>query len=278
MSGRGATLLPEKDVARVGEGFVSFSSEPWLRLSFAQTPRDDEWMELVYEADFAGEPTRPLLRAIGADGESQWILPAPVLGRALWQGRAPSSVTHWSISPVDRTGAFDFRVVRVRTLSLVQRLALCGSLSAAAVGLWLTLTKTQREADTHFRRRLMATRLSDYRKWRRKRRAAPDLSRVDRADASGDGAPHIRFVRLSGDAPQATAPVFDRVGACSTVVASASEDMAHLAEGLDGRDLLAFVRPGDEWVPETADSVSAAVSSAPFDLLYADEEIVGATA
>ena len=250
MHATSATLSPGKDVSARRHGYVSSSREPWLRIAFATTPPEGEWIELIFESDLVGAPARPLLRAIGTGGENNWILPAPILGRGVWRGRTPKNVERWLISPVNREGAFNFRIVGVRALSPLRRLALCNRWQSTLLGLSLMLFGPRQDADTHFRRRLMGVRLQNSQLWRRQRRRVADWDGFDRLDPSGVPA-KVRF-----------APVLDD-----------DRRVAECLEGLGERDFLALVRPGDEWRPETERFVGAAMRDEPVDIVYGDEEI-----
>lgn len=262
-----------------GDKYVSESREPWMVVVFNRKPPDDIWLEFVFESDFSGEPVRPLLRALAPGGETNWILPAPVLGRAVWYGRSPQKVDHWMISPVNREGEFNFRIISVRSVSLARRLALCGRTKSIFLGLFLSVFKSRREADVHFRRRLMSARLSQYRTWLRKRRRTPEWDSFDLAiDVTAPGQ-QIRFVRLENDSSNistSTRTLRSRDDV-SMVSAASNDSVTDILDGIGDGDYVAIVRPGDEWLPDAARVVRAALNLTPVDILYADEEISGAT-
>ncbi|WP_424360148.1 glycosyltransferase family 2 protein [Methylocystis parvus] len=123
---RPACLEPRKDIIVEGDAYIALTQEPWLAIQAASLFGRTRFIEIVYRAETAAAPVRPLLRFwLGAEKYQDHILPAPVQGAAKWIGRVPRECTEIWISPTNRIGPFRFWVSEPRPaprLSLLRRL------------------------------------------------------------------------------------------------------------------------------------------------------------
>lgn len=169
---RPASLEPRKDVVTQGASYVALSSEPWLGVVPGALFARPRFLRLTYATRFCDPPTRPILRFwFGPANYREHILPAPVEGLGLWMGRTPGGCTDVWISPTNRPGAFDFRLVEATPASSYEILRrVCASpkrlFYAVAAG-WVGLRD---EADLNWRFALGAEPLKAYSSWREKRR------------------------------------------------------------------------------------------------------------
>ena len=276
---RCASLSPNKDVISEGARFRSLSCEPWLQIDFNQNPDGGKWFELVFEADFLNAPTRPLLRAIGKSVEENWILPSPVLGRAIWYGRAPEGVEHWLISPTDHTGPFAFRITGVRQISFLARLVLIGRFKSMLMALRLKAFGRQGDVNVYFRRRLLGTPPLRYEGWRDRRRRNPDWAGFDNANDEARRSPRIKFLLIGADDGRVAGIRASLLAAPSTKwsVEAAAPDITvfKALESLTDGDFFTVVGAHDDWFPEAPSVLSANVGDESVDIIYADEELVG---
>jgi GT2 family glycosyltransferase len=71
-----------------------------------------------YSSSLFDEPVRPLIRFLSGEGDSITLpMNGPVLGAADWIGRVPKNTVSAFISPVRRTGPFDFRLESISSVS-----------------------------------------------------------------------------------------------------------------------------------------------------------------
>src|SRR5258707_624864 len=111
-------LVPASDVVIDQGRMTATSPEPWLRFSSPAVFAGKRFVEITYRASLYDDPVRPVLRFVNRKGTLERILPAPVAGAGLWRGTVPAEVRDVLISPVARTGRFDFAVESVRFLSI----------------------------------------------------------------------------------------------------------------------------------------------------------------
>lgn len=171
--------------ARVDDGgFHALSQEPWLRFRSLQPFRPGGFAELRYAANLYDRPVRPILRLWRGDEDyCDHILPAPCEGAGLWIGKIPKETTDVWISPTNRAGPFDFRILDARQASFAHALRkaaaapkrLFFALSADGVGL-------AAEAELNWRWALGGAPISTYPSWRaaRQRPSDPSLDRPRR--------------------------------------------------------------------------------------------------
>lgn len=180
-----APLEIAKDV-RLHDGALSATSgEPWLRFRSIEAFRPGRLVEIRYASSPFDSPVRPLLRFWRGGGEFRdEILPAPCEGVGIWVGRVPKERSEVWLSPTNRPGRFDFRLIDVRPasfLSVARRAARVPKrLFFAVCAGWVGLS---RESELNWRWALGGEALSTYPAWRAARRnhaiTGLDLPRSD---------------------------------------------------------------------------------------------------
>lgn len=104
-------LVPETGIEVINGQTFAAACPAWFRIEPIAALARHNWIRLHYSASFFDEPVRPLIRFTLADGETITLpMNGPVLGSAEWVGRVPTDTVAAFISPVRRTGAFDFRL------------------------------------------------------------------------------------------------------------------------------------------------------------------------
>ncbi|MBM3563422.1 MAG: glycosyltransferase [Alphaproteobacteria bacterium] len=177
------TLEAARDVRLDGERFFALSQEPWLRVNGLHGMFSGEVVEIRYAASFYDEPVRPILRFwLGKPGENfkENILPGPCEGAGAWIGRVPHETSEIWVSPTNRSGPFNFRILSARPVSRIDALRkaaaapkrLFFALSAGAVEL-------KEESELNWRWAFGAAPMSAYRSWCavRRRESDPALDR-----------------------------------------------------------------------------------------------------
>ena len=187
------------DVKAAEGGWESSGAEPWLRLRCPPSP--GQWVRLVYSSGLLDPLIRPALRIVGRHQIHDELLPAAMLGRAMWIGRLPEDVSEILISPTLGSGRFGFRVDSFETLAPARAFSHFGAWRTSRVSkyLWGRLRGWDQFARLQARRALGATPLADYESWRRARIRAfePDF------DGDPSTAAPIRFRVLAADAAAA---------------------------------------------------------------------------
>ncbi len=260
-------LVAERDVVIGDRGPMATSTEPWLRLSSIEDFRPGRWVEIRYAISLYDDPVRPILRFwLGDGGHKDVLAPAPCEGVAVWIGRAPPDLSAVWISPTDRIGRFDFRIVSIGPVALgvSLRKALASpkrmffSLSARMVGL-------HEEADLNLRFALGRESLSAYPHWLRQRGARPDEA-IDAPRGDWPSGPVVTLVLdVEGAAPDATETSIRAIRAQTyprwrvSLKGAGGQDLGGLAgQGfMDARagepdlsgDLVCSLRAGDEILP-----------------------------
>lgn len=163
-----------KDVVLGDDALIATSAEPWLRFSGVSPASRGRFLYLRYSADPYETPVRPILRFWLNDGSyREHILPAPYDGVGAWLGRTPSDFSDVWISPTNRNGKFDFKILEIRKPSLLELVKrgryspkrVFFAASAGMVGL-------EEEAELNWRWALGSEPLSHYESWRRQREGA----------------------------------------------------------------------------------------------------------
>jgi O-antigen biosynthesis protein len=114
-------LIPESGIERVDGETVASSLPVWLRIEPLAELARCRWVRLRYSSSFFDEPVRPLIRFVSEEGQSITLpMNGPVLGTAEWIGRIPENTAAALISPVRRTGAFNFRLESISSVSRVE--------------------------------------------------------------------------------------------------------------------------------------------------------------
>ncbi len=135
------------------------------------------WIEIVYDASLLDDVVRPTLVIAYASGETERVLiPAPVLGRAIWVGRIPRQA-----AAIHLEGTTRLRVASVRTRGILWRAVHAAlrhprhALAAVALGL---LGRPDR-ARKRLARALTARPLSSYAGWAARRRRPHEPHALD---------------------------------------------------------------------------------------------------
>ncbi len=192
-----------RDVRRDQEGFFALSQEPWLRFCDIQAFPAGQFVELRYAASFYDDPVRPILRFWLGEKFKEHILPGPCEGVGVWIGRVPRETREVWISPTNRAGPFNFRILSVRPVSRLDALRkaaaapkrLFFALSAATVGL-------TEESELNWRWAFGAAPMSAYPSWRAARIRESDPA-FDRPRSEWKNGPRVvALVDEHGAAPQ----------------------------------------------------------------------------
>jgi GT2 family glycosyltransferase len=272
-----ATLEAACDVGREQDGFVALSQEPWLRLGDLQAFPPGQFVELCYAASLYDAPVRPILRFwLGertAERFTEHILPSSCEGVGVWIGRVPTETTEVWISPTNRTGPFNFRILSARPASLVDTLRraaaapkrLFFALSAGMVGL------TQ-EAELNWRWALGAAPMSAYPSWRAARTRASDPA-FDLPRSEWTKGPRVvALCDVQGAAPR------DVETTRASVAAQAYPHCAFFTKTdgarLDARDLVLPLVAGDRLAPDACACFVEHFARHPqHAIAYADETV-----
>lgn len=166
------TLTPEQGV-EIRDGRMSAASTPaWLAISPVLPFSSQTWVRIRYRAGFFDDPVRPLLRFTTRDGEVfHDAMTGAFAGCGEWIGRVPPGTVAVSISPVTRTGGFDFTLDSVDPVSPL-RLLWRGAVQAWKWTAWSVIARlinSRREARQALRFGGTATPLSRYHRWMRER-------------------------------------------------------------------------------------------------------------
>jgi GT2 family glycosyltransferase len=268
------TLDVALDVRRDQEEFLALSQEPWLRFCDMQAFPPGQFVELRYAASFYDEPARPILRFRIGDKFKEHILPGPCEGVGVWIGRVPRETSEVWISPTNRAGPFNFRILSARRVSRFEALRraaaalkrLFFALSAGMVGL-------TEEAELNWRWAFGAAPMSTYPSWRagRTRESDPDFDRP-RSDWT-KGPRVIALVDAAGAAPR------DIETTRESVAAQTYPHCVFLRETdgaqLDGRDLVLPLVAGDRLEPYACACFVEHFARHPQHAIVYADEIVG---
>ena len=198
-------FVPEPGVEIIGERTIALACPAWLRIEPISELARYKWIELRYSSSLFDEPTRPLVRfVLNNGGTITQPMNGTVLGSAQWIGRIPDNIISASISPVQRTGQFSFRIDSLRP---IQRAAL------ARQGLrqnpdWLywaarsRLLNSRREAWQALGFAISGTPMDDYAQWHASFARTIDLDGLDRPRSDWRVGPVIQFIlKLEGSDP-----------------------------------------------------------------------------
>jgi GT2 family glycosyltransferase len=302
-------FVPEPGVDIIGERTIALACPAWLRIEPISELARYKWIELRYSSSLFDEPIRPLIRFVLTDGGTiTQPMNGTVLGSAQWIGRIPDNIVSASISPVQRTGQFAFRVDSMRP---IRRAAL------ARQGLrqnpdWLywaarsRLLNSRREAWQALGFAISGTPMDDYAQWHARFARTIDLDGLDRPRSDWRVGPVIRFIlklegndpaRLhatirslrgqvyprwslravtEGTTPDAVVSAFRHQAAGDTRLSELPlhvEPSASSARILDGADFVALINSGD-CLPDYALAVVAETlaQDPELELIYSDED------
>ena len=269
MPRRGAGLTALTNVTASAGGWEANGAEPWLRCDVKPNP--GRWIKLEYSSGLLDPLTRPALRFVGAHQTHDELLPAAMLGRAVWIGRLPEDVREIWVSPILRGARFAFRIDSWETLSAASVFTHFGPARASRVAkyLWGRLRGWEQFSRLQARRALGATPLDSYESWRRRR-----LRAFDPAFDGGGGAPSLRFRLVAADAVAAEAlrpHLSEQIWRNWTLETGAPRE-------LDDADYVLSLEAGDRLEPHALAALAAAASrdGAP-DALYGDEDAFDAS-
>lgn len=262
------------DVRHDREEFLALSQEPWLRFRDMQAFPPGQFVELRYAASFYDEPARPILRFWIGDKFKEHILPGPCEGVGVWIGRVPRATREVWISPTNRAGPFNFRILSARRVSRFDALRraaatpkrLFFALSAGMVGL-------TEEAELNWRWAFGAAPMSTYPSWRaaRTRENDPDFDRP-RSDWT-KGPRVVALVAAGGAAPR------DIETTRESIAAQTYPHCVFLRETdgaqLDARDLVLPLVAGDLLEPHACACFVEHFARHPQHAIVYADEIVG---
>ena len=203
-------LRPESGVEIIDNQMVAKSRPTWLRVEPAEAIRPGCWVRLRYRSSFFDDNMRPLIRF--SDGVNEGLVQpmnGMLFGVGEWIGYIPENTSTISISPVVRTGPFDFRIERIDHISPLQ-LLLRGALLNPRWITWMIQTQ-MRGARDEARRALKlassATAFKSYSRWQRRLSRALELGGIDRPRADWRKTPSIRlFMSVGGSASRSLQP------------------------------------------------------------------------
>ena len=111
-------LVPDSGIEITEGQTIASTAEAWLRIEPLAELARREWIRMRYSSSLFDEPVRPLIRFLSGEGDSITLpMNGPVLGAAEWIGRVPKNTVSAFISPVRRTGPFDFRLESISSVS-----------------------------------------------------------------------------------------------------------------------------------------------------------------
>ena len=115
--GFSVALAPLTDAVDDNGCTFATGAQPWFAIGTSLDFTVGPWIEIIYAASYLDAPVRPLLRCIGRDFSHDEILPAAVLGRAIWRGPLPPRTQVLQISPCCEAGPLTFHVESLRIMS-----------------------------------------------------------------------------------------------------------------------------------------------------------------
>ncbi len=262
-----------RDVRREEERFFALSQEPWLRISALQGISRGGVIELCYTASFYDEPARPILRFWQGESFGETILPGPCEGAGIWIGRVPRETTEIWISPTNRPGPFNFRILSARPVNRFEALRkaaaapkrLFFALSAGMVGL-------SAEAELNWRWAFGAAPMSVYPSWRAARIREFDPA-FDRPRTDWTNGPRVvALVDERGAAPQ------DIESTRASLAAQTYSNCAFFTTAgdarIDARDLVLPLVAGDRLEPYACGYLVEHFARHPqHAIAYADETV-----
>jgi O-antigen biosynthesis protein len=198
-------FVPKPGIELIDERTVASALPGWLRIEPVSELARHKWIELRYSSGFFDDPVRPLIRFVSANGGTiTQPMNGAALGSAQWIGRIPDNVVSASISPIQRSGQFTFRIDSMRP---IRRAAL------ARQGLrqnpdWLywavrsRLLNSRREAWQALGFATGGTSMDDYAQWHARLSRPIDLDGLDRPRSDWRVGPIVRFIlKLEGNDP-----------------------------------------------------------------------------
>ena len=259
-------LAPLTNVRATANGWEATGPEPWLRCY--APPSAGRWVRIEFASGLSDPLTRPVLRFVGRHRVHDELLPAAMLGRAIWIGRLPEDIREIWMSPTLAEGSFAFRIERWDVMSGPRAVTHFGS-DGASRGLkymWGRLRGLEQFARLQARRALGATPLEEYEAWRQARGRAFEPA----FDRPGGATAPLRFHILApdGEAAETLKPTLDSQTWPHWTLGLAGE-----RGGADDEDYVLKLDKGDRLEPHALVALAEAVSRRPgLDAIYADED------
>ncbi|MBX3554473.1 MAG: glycosyltransferase [Pseudolabrys sp.] len=199
------TLVPEQGI-EVRQGRMTAVATPaWLAVNPVAPFTTRTWVRVRYRSSFFDDPVRPLLRFTTRSGEVfHDAMTGAFAGGGEWIGRVPPNTMAVSVSPVTRTGRFDFTLESVEPVS-PSRLFWRGLFQAwkwTAGAVIARLLNARLEARQALRFAGTATPLSDYHRWLRSRSRDFDPTGIDAPRFDWATGPTIRLLSALGAAEE----------------------------------------------------------------------------
>lgn len=192
----------------VGDNGCSLATgaQPWLTIAAKLNFTAGPWIEIIYTASYLDAPLRPLLRCIGHDFCHDEILPAAVLGRAIWRGPLPPRTQMLRLSPVGEAGPSTFHVesLRIMTMPEVYARAMMKSPGKAWRAWGLRLRGKKQAARRLLRLAVGPTQLQGYDAWRLQRMRVFDPAGLDCPRGDVGNSPCIVVLTDAADAAWVT--------------------------------------------------------------------------
>jgi len=203
----GISLLPESGVQILDGKTIANSLPVWLRLQSDEPVKSKNWVRLQYWRSFFDDNVRPLIRFTNSANKSLiQVMNGTLFGVGEWIGYIPEDTSAISISPVLRTGAFDFRIEGLDYISPV-KLLLKGALSNPSWVAWAietSLIGAQEEAHRALKLASTSTSFAGYNRWCRHLSRFVDIDGIDRPRANWHKTPSFRlFISINNNASQA---------------------------------------------------------------------------
>jgi O-antigen biosynthesis protein len=204
------SLVPETGVQIINGETVAKSLPVWLRVDPAAPIRPDSWVRLRYRSSFFDDNVRPLIRF--SDGVNEGLVQpmnGTLFGVGEWIGYIPENTSTVSISPVARTGPFDFQIERVDYISPMM-LFLRGALTNPRWIGWMLQTQmigASEEARRALKLASTPTAFAGYNRWRRRLSRPVELEGIDRLRSDWSKTPKLRlFISVGSSTSRSLQP------------------------------------------------------------------------
>ncbi len=161
---------------------TAVATPAWLSISPVTLFTTRTWVRIRYRSSFFDDPVRPLLRFTTRSGEVLHdAMTGAFAGGGEWIGRVPPGTMAVSVSPVTRTGQFDFTLESVEPVSPLHLFwrGLFQAWKWTAGSVIARLLNARREARQALRFAGTATPLSDYHRWMQTRSRDFDPAGLD---------------------------------------------------------------------------------------------------
>jgi len=198
----GFTLIPKQGIEIQDGRMIAVSTPAWLTVSPLEPFTAATWIRVSYRSSFFDDPARPLLRFKTRRGEVfHEAMTGAYAGRGEWVGRVPPETVEVSISPVTRTGRFDFQLDGIEPASRFWLLwrGVRQAFKWTAWSVIARLINSRREARQALRFAGTATPFSDYDGWMQGRSRNFDPAGFDAQRFDWSSGPTIRLLLAAGE-------------------------------------------------------------------------------